>query len=138
MSMGSAAAVSRRAKSAGAARTSLLKSRQPARSAGAAQMPSGPESAGPASSPSPMSQAPSASWGVRPAPAGFTKMSVSTLGHSPATASTTSAMSPALVHTTALMSAPLRRYVRSCSFSMKVAGTATAPSFARASMVNQN
>ena len=69
------------------------------------------------------------SRGVSPAPAGFTRMSVSTLGHSSTTASMVSAMSPAEVAMMALISAPFGRWVRSCSFSMKVAGTATAPSF---------
>ena len=64
MSMGSAPAVSRRVKSAEAARTSLLKSRQPSRATGAAQMPAGPESASPTSSPAGATQFPSSSRGV--------------------------------------------------------------------------
>ena len=47
MSMGSAAAVSRRSKSSDAARTHVLKSSQPARSTPAAHTPSGPDSASP-------------------------------------------------------------------------------------------
>lgn len=47
-------------------------------------------------------------------------------------------MSPHEVATTALMLAPFRRYSKSCSLSMKVAGTMTAPSFAKASAANQN
>ena len=109
MSMGSAPAVSRRVKSAEAASTSLLKSRQPSRATGAAQMPAGPESASPTSSPAGATQFPSSSRGVSPAPAGFTRMSVSTLGHSFTTASMVPAMSPAEVAMMALMSAPFRR-----------------------------
>ena len=95
--------------SAEAARTSLLKSRQPSRATGAAQMPAGPESASPTSSPAGATQFPSSSRGVSPAPAGFTRMSVSTLGHSFTTASMVPAMSPAEVAMMALMSAPFRR-----------------------------
>ena len=75
MSMGSAEAVSHRSNSSDAARTHVLKSSQPARSAGAAQTPSGPESAGPSGSPSSgNTRLPSASSGVRPPPAPFTSI----------------------------------------------------------------
>ena len=80
----------------------------------------------------------SASTGVRPPPAPFTRIFVSTDGHVPATLSTTSAISPTDVHTIALIEAPFRRYSRSCSLSMNVAGTMTAPSLARAVATNQN
>ena len=139
MSMGSAAFVSTRAKSAEAARTPVLKSSQPARSAGAAQTPSGPESAAPSGRPSSgNARLPSASSGVRPPPAPFTSIFTWSVGHASATLSTTSAMSPSDVAMIALMDAPFRRYSRSCSLSMKVAGTMTAPSFASAVATNQN
>ena len=139
MSMGSAAAVSRRAKSSEAARTPVLKSIQPSRSADAAHTPSGPESAAPSSSPSSgNTRLPSASSGVRPPPAPFTRMRVFSVGHASATLSTTSAMVPSDVAMTALMDAPFKRYSRSCSLSMNVAGTMTAPSFASAVAANQN
>ena len=81
---------------------------------------------------------PSASSGVRPPPAPFTRMRRSSVGHASATRSHTSAMSPSDVAMTALTDAPFRRYSRSCSLSMKVAGTMTAPSFASAVATNQN
>ena len=139
MSMGSAAAVSRRAKSAEAARTPALKSFHPARSPGAAHTPSGPESAaptGPASAAT--ASAPFPSRGVRPPPAPLTRIFACTVGQLAATLSTTSAMSPQDVAMTALMPVPCRRYSRSCSLSMNVAGTMTAPSLARAVATNQN
>ena len=75
MSMGSAASVSRRAKSSEAARTPVLKPSQPSRSTGAAHTPSGPESAAPSGSPSSgNTRLPSASSGVSPPPAPFTRM----------------------------------------------------------------
>ena len=139
MSMGSAAAVSRRSKSSDAARTHVLKSSQPARSTPAAHTPSGPDSALPSGRPSSgNTRLPSASSGVRPPPAPFTRMRRSSVGHASATRSHTSAMSPSDVAMTALTDAPFRRYSRSCSLSMKVAGTMTAPSFASAVATNQN
>ena len=80
----------------------------------------------------------SASTGVRPPPAPYTKIFVSTDGHVPATLSMMSAISPTDVEMIALMEAPFKRYSRSCSLSMNVAGTMTAPSLASAVATNQN
>ena len=138
MSMGSAASVSRRVKSSEAARTPVLKSCQPGRLAARTQMPCSPDSASPTSVPSGTIKRPCSSRGVRPPPPEATRMRACTVGACSATLSMTWAMSPASVAMTALMSAPFRRYSRSCSFSMKVAGTITAPSFASARATNQN
>ena len=54
------------------------------------------------------------------------------------TLSATWAMSPTEVQMMELMEAPFKRYSRSCSFNMKVAGTMTAPIFANAVATNQN
>ena len=61
-----------------------------------------------------------------------------TVGHSEMTLSATSAISPTEVQMMELMEAPFKRYSRSCSFNMKVAGTMTAPIFANAVATNQN
>ena len=138
MSIGSRASVGLRSNSSDAARTPVLKSSHPSRSMPAAQMPSGPESAGPMSSPSGRIGLLSASTGVRPPPAPFTRIFVSTDGHVPATLSMMSAISPTDVEMIALMEAPFKRYSRSCFLSMNVAGTMTAPSLASAVATNQN
>ena len=52
--------------------------------------------------------------------------------------STMFAISPTDVAMMALIDAPFRRYSRSCSLSMNVAGTMTHPSLLSASAVNQN
>ena len=138
MSMGSCTSVSTRSKSCGALRTPVLKSIHPSRSTGAAQMPSGPLRASPTSTPSPTSGQPSSSRGVRPPPAPFTRMNDSTLGQLSRTLSMMSAMSPTDVAMMAFAWELLRRYSRSCSLSMKVAGTMTAPILASAVAMNQN
>ena len=137
MSMGSAATVSRRSKTSLAARTPLLKSTQPSRSMDAAQMPSSPESAAP-TVPATAIRLPSSSHFVVPPPAPFTRMREVTVGHSSMTLSAIWEISPTEVQMMEEMEAPFRRYSKSCSFSMKVAGTMTAPIFANAVATNQN
>ena len=138
ISMPSRALVSRRANTGEASRTHALKSIQPGRSTVARQMPSGPESSAPHGSPGAQASDPSSLRGVRPPPAPFTRILTSSVGHRSQTASHTSAMSPTEVATTALTPASSIRYDRSCSLSMKVAGTMTAPSLCRAVATNQN
>ena len=137
MSMGSAATVSQRSKTSLAARTPLLKSTQPSRSMDAAQMPSSPESDAP-TVPATAMRFPFSSRRVKPPPAPFTRMREVTVGHSEMTLSATWAISPTEVQMMELMEAPFKRYSRSCSFNMKVAGTMTAPIFANAVATNQN
>ena len=61
-----------------------------------------------------------------------------TVGHSSITLSAIWEISPTEVQMMEEMEAPFRRYSKSCSFSMKVAGTMTAPIFANAVATNQN
>ena len=129
MSSGSDASVSPRSNSAGVARTAALKSTHPSRSAVSSQTWSGPLSTAPrvGSSGSPV-----------PPPPPLTRKSSLTDGQRDTVASTTSGMNPCDVQITYLTSAEFRRYSRSCSLSMKVAGTMTAPILCSATAVNQN